>query len=358
MRALLIFLLIFVSSFAFAADSTKTGFSISGFVDVFYMYDFNKPTGDSRQPFLFNHNRHNEFNVNLAFVNIQYQERNYRSTVTLQTGTYASDNYANEAPLMRTIFEANVGLKLSSKGNVWLDAGVLPSHIGFESAISLENSTLTRSLLAENSPYFLTGAKLSGSFTEQTTWALLVVNGWQRIARLQGNSLLSLGTQLTHTLASKTVLNWSTFIGTDFPDEERKMRYFSNFYALVPVNKTIDLIGGFDIGVEQAAIHSSRYNVWFSPVGILCLNFTEKWSSALRLEYFHDPNQVIMSTQTGNDFRVFGFSINADYAVAKNVLFRLEARNFLAQQDIFLNQNGMERNTNFFIGGSIAIKMY
>ena len=42
--------------------------NISGFLDVFYVYDFNQPQGTDRQAFLFNHNRHNEFNLNLGFV--------------------------------------------------------------------------------------------------------------------------------------------------------------------------------------------------------------------------------------------------------------------------------------------------
>ena len=45
---------------------TKPTLTFSGFTDVFYIYDMNRPQGDYRQPFLFNHNRHNEFNLNLG----------------------------------------------------------------------------------------------------------------------------------------------------------------------------------------------------------------------------------------------------------------------------------------------------
>ena len=129
----------------------KPSLSFLGFTDIFYAYDFNQPQGTSRQPFLYNHNRHNEFNLNLGLVKLGLTQTKYRAHLALQTGTYANDNYAAEPGLLKNIFEANVGLSLNKEDNLWLDAGILHSHIGFESAISTENPTLTRSLLAENS---------------------------------------------------------------------------------------------------------------------------------------------------------------------------------------------------------------
>jgi hypothetical protein len=174
----------------------KPELNISGFADVFYVYDFNQPQGTERQQFLFNHNRHNEFNLNLGFVKLGLDHKKYRANIALQTGTYANDNYAAEPGLLKNIFEANIGISLNKKNNLWLDAGVFSSHIGFESAISIDNWTMTRSLLAENSPYFLTGAKLTFNPNDKLEIAGLILNGWQRIQRLQGNSLPSFGTQV------------------------------------------------------------------------------------------------------------------------------------------------------------------
>jgi hypothetical protein len=48
----------------------------------------------------------------------------------------------------------------------------------------------------------------------------LIVNGWQRIQRLQGNSLPSFGTQINYSPTEKITFNWSTFIGTDDPTQQ------------------------------------------------------------------------------------------------------------------------------------------
>jgi hypothetical protein len=81
-------------------------------------------------------------------------------------GNYAQYNLLTEPTWAQFIYEANVGFKISRKQNVWLDAGIMPSHIGFESAVSADCWTLTRSILAENSPYYETGVKIS--YTNQS----------------------------------------------------------------------------------------------------------------------------------------------------------------------------------------------
>jgi hypothetical protein len=60
-------------------------------------------------------------------------------------------NRIGEKPLL----EANIGYKPFAATNFWIDAGVMPSHIGFESAIGSDCWNLTRSILAENCCLFL-----------------------------------------------------------------------------------------------------------------------------------------------------------------------------------------------------------
>lgn len=333
----------------------KPTLQISGFADVFYVYDFNQPEGTERQPFLFNHNRHNEFNLNLGLVKLGVEHTKYRANLALQTGTYANDNYAAEPDLLKNIFEANIGISLNQKNNLWLDAGVLPSHIGFESAVSMDNWTLTRSLLAENSPYFLAGAKLTFSPNDHWEIAALMVNGWQRIQRLEGNSQPSFGTQVNFSPSEKITWNWSTFIGTDDPDATRRMRYFNNFYGQFQCTEKLGLIAGFDIGTQQKSKGSSDYDLWYSPVIIAQYEINSIWKTALRAEYYQDETGIIISTNTPNGFRTTGLSLNLDYVPTANIVCRLEGRWLNSQDKIFENQS-TPSNNNFFIGASMAIK--
>ena len=333
----------------------KPTLNLSGFLDVFYVYDFNQPQGTDRQVFLFNHNRHNEFNLNLGVVKFDITHSKYRANFAIQTGTYANDNYAAEPGLLKNIFEANIGISLNKKKNLWVDAGVLPSHIGFESAISMDNMTLTRSLLAENSPYFLTGAKLTYNPNDKWEISGLIVNGWQRIQRLEGNSLPSFGTQVNYSPTEKVTFNWSTFIGTDDPDTTRRMRFFNNFYGQFQFTDKFRLIAGFDIGAQQRAKNSLAYDLWFSPVLIGQATINKSWKTAVRAEYYQDETGIIVPTSTPNGFKTIGLSLNFDYSPTENIICRLEGRWLKSRDQIFEIKNALTDN-NYIIATSIAIR--
>lgn len=332
----------------------KPNLAISGFADVFYVYDFNRPQGPIRQPFLYNHNRHNEFNLNLGLLKLALENPKYRVALALQTGTYANDNYAAEPGVLKHIFEAHIGVSLNAKNDLWLDAGILPSHIGFESAISMDNPTLTRSILAENSPYFLTGAKLGYTPNEKWEIAVLLVNGWQRIERLEGNSLLSFGTQLTYSPKEDLTLNWSTFIGTDDPDPARRMRYFNNLYGQFRLTPKLDLTAGFDLGIQQDAKGSSRYDTWLSPILIGQYSLNQFLKTAVRVEYYQDKTGIIIPTETTNGFQTTGISLNLDYLPISNLVCRLEGR-WINSKDPIFGTRTSPSNNNFIIAASIAV---
>ncbi len=332
----------------------KPELTYSGYVDVFYAYDFNTPQTNHRQPFLYNHNRHSEFNLNLGIIKASIKHAKYRANIALHTGSYVMDNYAYEPTALQHISEANAGISLNKKNNLWIDAGIIGSHIGFESAISKDCWTLTRSLLAENSPYYLSGAKLTYSPNKYWEWTALVCNGWQRIQKITGNSLPSFGTQIKYTKNDKLLINWSTFIGTDDPDTSRRMRYFNNLYVQSQLTKRLGVLGGFDIGTQQRIKGSDEYNIWFSPVIIIRYMLTSKWYSALRAELYQDKKGVIISTLSTIGFTTKGLSLNIDYLPGKNIACRVEGRWLGNSDKIFLMDN-KSVSQNYVIASSIAI---
>ncbi len=329
--------------------------NISAFLDVFYVNDFNHPQGTKRQPFLFNHNRHNEFNLNLGFVKLGLEHSKYRGNLALHTGTYSNDNYLAEPGLLKNIFEANVGLSLNKKNNLWIDAGVFASHIGFESAISADNWTMTRSILAENSPYFLSGVKFTFNPNDKWTISGLIINGWQRIQRLQGNSLPSFGTQINFRPNEKVTINWSTFIGTDDPDTKRRMRYFNNLYGQFQLTEKFGLIAGFDIGAQQRTKNSSSYDFWLSPVIIGQFAINKTWKTAIRAEYYQDRTGIIIPTSTPKGFNTTGLSLNLDYSPTQNIICRLEGR-WLNSKDQIFETKTTRTDNNLIIATSIVIR--
>ena len=347
---------VFTGGFAHAEDKKPdAALTISGYAETYYSYDFNKPVNNTKPPFIYSYNKNNEVSVNLAFVKGSYNTESVRANLALAGGSYMNSNYASEPGVLNNIYEGNVGLKLSKKDNLWLDAGVFSSHIGFESAVGKDNWTLTRSLSADNTPYYETGAKLSYT-SENDVWfvSALVLNGWQHIRRVEGNSSPSFGTQVTYNPSTKVTLNWSTFIGNDKPDNDKKMRYFNNFYGIFQLNNGLAAIVAFDIGAEQENKGSSAMNTWFNPTMILKFTPTAKTAITIRAEYYDDKNGVIIATGTPNGFKTWGFSSNFDYAITNNIVWRVEARALSSKDSIFIKNNNIANN-NAFVTTALAI---
>lgn len=356
MKRITIILALLITGQLFAQqDTTKGKVSFSGYIEAYYTYDFNNPANHERPGFVYSHNKHNEFNVNIAFLKLNYAAPRVRANVALMAGSYAHYNLAAEQALLKNIFEANAGYKVCNKANLWVDAGIFASHIGFESAIGKDCWNLTRSILADNSPYYESGVKLSyTSPSEKWFISGLVLNGWQRIARPTGNQTPAFGHQLTFKPNSKITLNSSSFIGNDKPDSTRQMRYFHNFYGQFLIGDKMGIIAGFDIGAEQKAKGSSEYNVWYSPVVILRYAFNPVFAAAARAEYYSDKNGAIIATGTPNGFQTLGYSANLDFNFTPNIVWRVEGRLFQSKDKIFTNDGGATQY-NPFVATSLAV---
>jgi hypothetical protein len=329
--------------------------AFSGYLETYYSYDAGNPENGARPPFVYSHNRHNEVNLNLGFVKAAYAAQNFRGNLALMAGTYANANLAAEPGVLKNIFEANAGVKIAKNKNLWVDAGIFASHIGFESAIGKDCWALTRGILADNSPYYESGVKITYT-TEDGRWLAsgLLLNGWQRIQRPAGNSTPALGHQLTFKPNANVTLNSSSFIGSDTPDSTRLMRYFHNFYGIFQMNEKLGITLGFDIGAQESGLRKGDYHTWYTPILMLRLAASERILLALRGEYYSDQQGVIISTGTPNGFQTFGYSLNLDYQISDHVMWRIEGRGFNSKDRIFTLGGDASRN-NFFFTTALAL---
>lgn len=347
------------ASMADTAKDDHMPVKLSGYLEAYYCYDFGNPADHLRPSFFYNYNRHNEVNLNLGFVKAAYQAARTRANLALMTGTYARYNLASEHPLVRHIFEANAGYRLLRHRELWLDAGIMPSHIGFESAVGGDCWNLTRSILAENSPYYEAGVKLGYINRKESIYmAVMYLNGWQRISRAYNNHTPAFGTQFTWKPDSSITFNWSTYVGNEQPDSIAKWRCFNNFYGIFRLGRRFDLTLGFDIGVQQVKRGISileHSDGWYSYVGILRYRVNKRIRIALRGEKYVDRAHVIVNFTAPQGFAVYGGSVNLDYSIGQHFLWRLEGRQLYASSAIFTQDNRPTR-LNFFATTAIIAR--
>jgi len=337
------------------------------YADVYYAYDFNNPVSKNRAEMVngnthvYSHNRSNEFALNNGIIGIQYNKQRIRGALSYHTGTYVKANYAAEPPILQNIYEAYVGYQVVNK--VWVDAGIFSSHIGMETALSIDNLTLSRSIMADNTPYYETGVKITYTPSDKLTFTGLVLNGWQNI--VDHNSNKAIGTQVQWRPVCKVLFNSSTFIGKEAgayentanvvnTDSLSTERLFHDFYTQIDLSKRIIVRLAFDAGLQKKRF-TNGYYTWYNPNIIIKYTFTSKISATIRAEYYHDRYGVIIYSGTSNGFQTFSPSLNVDFKLAENMYWRIEGRVFDSRDKVYL-KNGHATNTDTFILTSLAVK--
>ena len=344
MKIRLMYLFLFLTDVVAGQDSAKVknnSLIFTGYIDFYYQYDFNKPTDKSRPPFLYNFKRTNGLDINLTLLKASYSRKRIRSNLGIMAGNYSQYNLAAEPNLLKNIYEANVGFVFSKKVSV--DAGIIPSHIGLETAIAKDHWNLSRSILADNSPYYETGIKFNYIPNEKWLFSFLVLNGWQNIQETNSNK--AIGSQVQFKPNEKILINSSTFFGNEKPDSSKQLRLFHNFYTTYNITSKFSVAFLFDAGIEQKRF-SNGFNNWIGSAILMQFRFSKKWNAASRCEWYQDKNGVIVTGYLPNGFQATGYSINLDYKPVSFLVFRTEGRLFHSSDKIFVH-DGQNTNNNF-----------
>lgn len=329
----------------------------SGYAEIYYQRNSNGPTTNSKSAFVYSHDQNKRLSVNLAYVKGQISRTRFRSNLAFAFGSYMGANYASESGINKHILEANIGIKPIKQLNLWVDIGVFPSHIGFESAIGKDCWTLTRSIAADNSPYFETGAKLVyTSPNEKWMISTLLLTGWQSIAMVKGNTKLSFGHQIQFKPNKQLTFNSSSFIGQPFANSTGITRLFHNFYAIYQLNNQVGLIFGFDMGLQKNSI-TQQTQVWNTPVLMAQYAINKQLKMTLRSETYQDKYGVMIPTGTPNGFNVRGWSFNADYQMTKSILWRFELKQLQSKDLIFSKQNNEGTKEINMVNTALAVSL-
>jgi hypothetical protein len=305
-----------------SAPDTVTRITINGFVDTYYAYDATRPPAGDRQ-FTTQAVRHDEVNVNLAWLGLTLSRARTRARVAVQAGTSVQSNYAGEPrvgvvsgpSVSQFIQEAVVGYRLRDK--LWIDAGIYSSYIGLESWSSGDNLTYTRSLVADYSPYYLSGAKLTWQATPKLTAQLHVTNGWQNIS--ESNRRKAVGVRMDYAVFPSLTVMYANFIGDEQPERSgRALRVFNQLMAKGTV-RGMDWQAQVDVGTE-----GSRQ--WYGTAVTARRALTAQTALVGRVERYSDPDQAIIPAVNTRGFVGNGASLGVDVLLDDRVRWRTEGR--------------------------------
>ena len=335
---------IFYSLLYAQADSViENKWKISGIADAYFNYNLSNQKQAKLESFLCSYNRKNNVFLNLMQLKAEYNSSRLRAAVAGMLGTYSVDNLAEEPIYLRNISLLNIGYKLIKSKNLWIDLGITPSYIGFEGIVAKDNWCATRSIIADNSPYYQTGIKLNYTSTNNKyQYSFIVMNGWQNMVYHIERGLPSFGHQFVWTINKNLALNSSSFFGYF----STQTRYFHDLFITYQKNKW-SFSFAFDAGYQ--------YGIWYGSSVIARYQIIKNIFITARAERYYDSKSNIIVNYSGSMFDVFGTSVNIDYFIWKYFLLRVEYRRFDSPHKLFLdNKNLYTLKQDHFISTSFS----
>lgn len=160
----------------------------SVYLDVGYAFSLNRPR-DNTVTSSASVARHNEFNVNLASIGLEWSFHDVIGRLSLQYGSTLSivqdlDGTTARGRNMavqnlRYIREATAGYHFDVARGLNVEGGIFMSYMGLESYLLGENWNYTRSVACEHTPFYFQGMRVQLFATDRLKIEPWLMNGWQ-----------------------------------------------------------------------------------------------------------------------------------------------------------------------------------
>ena len=305
---------------------------VTGFVDVYYGYNFNKVDPIARTFDI----QHNTFSLSLAeiaFAKGVTPESRVGFRVDLDFGKTADlvaafEPESDGKEIYKHIEQAYLSLLT---GKVQWDAGKFVTPIGAEVIESGDNWNYTRSILFGYAiPFYHVGVRATLPVNDKLSLAGYLVNGWNNSSEVNGDKTGAIG------LTWKPNAKW-TFIANDMfgketagSDDTRNL--FDTTLTYAPGK--LSLMANFDYGTEGEVS-------WWGIAGYAKYQAKPNWALVGRYEYADDTDGGFMTFGT----KVQSLTVTSDHLVAGGLKLRLEYRTDFADEAIFPKDDGSDEKS-------------
>lgn len=328
--------------------------TVGGGIDLYYGQHSSQKTDI---PYYVTHAKHNQINLNLAYLDFKINYQNFRANIVPAIGTYMLANYAAEHPTAQRLVLANVGYQINKERNIWVDVGILNAPYTLENPFSKDQLMYTRSLASEYSPYFITGGRLTAPLNNKTTFYGYVINGWQQVKDV--NKSISIGAALTHNIDSFQTLSVSFYAGDEKSNinPNFNMRYYTDVQWLYNYKKwNLGAVASLGLQQKSDSMDKNNNHFWWQTTAIAKYSFTTKHSLAGRVEYFNDKHQNLITPLFNNGyFDALGSSLCYSFKLNNNIMFRLEGKHLYSGKKIQTDKNNKATNQSWLAAGNITI---
>jgi hypothetical protein len=332
------------------------GIAISGFFDWGYQWSSNRPGSrfENNISGRYFDRDHNKFQLNDFNLTIEKPEKDWGIGFKLVGDFGRSGELLREATLwhrklqdegMAELREAFLTGTIPVGEGIQVKAGKFVTPLGTEilPAPGAYNDNISRSF-AFNLAVPLThkGVLFTYPFAKIISASAGVVNGWDN-PRDNNNSRSFLG-GVNYTPADAFGLASNIIVGPEQKKNTGNVRMaWSNVATLKPI-EPMTIYLEYTLGFEEHAFTPlGRRDAWWKALaGIVSYNWTERFNTAFRAEYFRDSQ----GARTGvSDFDVGELTLTAAYKFTAKLLGRAEIRGDFGDHDAFVRRNNFNGNS-------------
>jgi hypothetical protein len=306
---------------------------VSGFVDVYFGYNFNTPSTRQAQVRNFD-TQHNSFSLNLAEFSLAKKpaaDSRAGFRVDLDYGPTASLVSAAEpggAQTFQNVLQAYASYLAPLGHGLQLDVGKFMTPIGNEVIKTRDNWNYSRSLLftlAE--PYYHAGVRASYPINDHFSLSGLLVNGWNNV--VDNNTGKTVGVQATLKPTASFTIIQSYMGGPEQADDNTDWRHLSDTVVTYTVTPTVSLAMNYDYGRDTVGGSSVT---WQGVAAYLRYQPKPWFAIAPRAEYYDDPD----GTTTGVAQKIKEATLTMEFTPKGGLLLRAEYRRDMSDNLFFL----------------------
>jgi hypothetical protein len=258
-----------------AAPSVATAagkFTIGGYVEAAYSYNFNTPSNGLTNYRGFD-DRHNSFTLSNVVLDGQWEKDAVSGRVTLQAGhtpnTYylaepsspgASGAGGADASTWKYIQQAYVAYKAPLGKGLTFQLGLFLSPIGIESMAVKDDWNWSRSSPFFGLPFYHTGLRATQQLTDKLALTIAAYNGWNSV--VDNNPQKSVSAQFAYTDSEKLLFSVLYFGGVERAPgapEGKPWRHLLDGWVQARIAAPLWLAAHGDTGFENTRFGTSSW---------------------------------------------------------------------------------------------------
>lgn len=304
---------------------------LSGFVDAYYGYNFNRPTSDAQ---LRNFDtKHNQFSFNLAEIALEKKpsdDSRLGFRMDLNFGPATEIVHSSEpggSDVFRHIQQGYLSYLAPAGKGLQIDVGKFVTPHGAEVIETKDNWNYSRSLLfALAIPYYHFGVRASYPVSDKLSLSGFVVNGWNNVVDNNHRKTFGVGATLKPTSKLTIVHNYMS--GPDQADNDKDCRHLWDTTVTYAATPSLSLMANYDYGfdrVEQSRVH------WQGIAAYARYQINKSWAVAPRFEWYDDHDGFT----TGVRQSLKEFTLTSEQKINGHLLTRFEYRRDFSNQHFF-----------------------